>query len=73
MDNRNKTTVRVNGKGVGFGGLLTLVFIVLKLMGIINWSWVWVLSPIWISILITIFSVIIFCVIMEKIYKGNKK
>ena len=26
------------------------IFAVLKLIGIINWSWVWILSPIWISI-----------------------
>lgn len=35
--------------GVGFSGLLTIVFIVLKLTGYINWSWIWVLSPLWIS------------------------
>ena len=29
-------------------GVLTVVFIVLKLTGNIDWSWVWVLSPIWI-------------------------
>lgn len=34
--------------GIGFTGLLQLCFIVLKLLGAINWSWVWVLSPIWI-------------------------
>jgi FtsH-binding integral membrane protein len=34
--------------GVGFTGLLTIVFIVLKFTGYINWSWLWVLSPIWI-------------------------
>lgn len=45
--------------GVGFTGLLTIVFIALKLCGVINWSWVWVLSPIWIAaILITIFVLI---------------
>lgn len=38
--------------GIGFVGLLTIVFIALKLTGYIAWSWVWVLSPIWISILI---------------------
>lgn len=37
--------------GIGFTGLLTIVFIVLKLCGVITWSWWWVLSPIWISIL----------------------
>lgn len=36
------------GGGVGFLGLLTILFIGLKLTGYINWSWLWVLSPIWI-------------------------
>lgn len=48
--------------GIGFTGLLTIVFIVLKLLGVITWSWVWVLSPIWISlilVLILMFIVII--------------
>jgi len=30
---------------VGFFGLLTIAFVVLKLCGIISWSWFWVLSP----------------------------
>lgn len=54
----NKTTA--NG-GIGFVGLLTIAFIVLKLVGVITWSWVWVLSPLWISAVITIaFIVAIF-------------
>ncbi len=43
-----------NNGGIGFVGLLTIVFIVLKLTGIIKWSWLWVLSPIWISVLFVI-------------------
>lgn len=35
---------------IGFPGLLTLIFITLKLTDYIDWSWVWVLSPMWISI-----------------------
>lgn len=35
--------------GIGFMGLLTIVFITLKLTGYITWSWWWVLSPIWIA------------------------
>lgn len=35
--------------GVGFVGLLTIVFITLKLIGKIDWSWWWVLSPVWIT------------------------
>lgn len=33
--------------GTNFFGLLTLIFITLKLTGYINWSWWWVLAPIW--------------------------
>lgn len=35
---------------IGFPGLLTLIFITLKLTGYITWSWLWVLSPIWIPL-----------------------
>lgn len=35
-------------KKIGFLHLLTLAFIVLKLTGYIGWSWLWVLSPLWI-------------------------
>lgn len=34
---------------IGFAGLLAIVFITLKLMGVIEWAWVWVLSPLWIG------------------------
>jgi hypothetical protein len=34
---------------IGFLGLLTLLFIALKLTNYIAWSWVWVLSPLWIG------------------------
>jgi len=38
--------------GVGFGSLLALLFIALKLCGVIAWSWWWVLSPLWIGFLL---------------------
>lgn len=44
--------------GIGFSGLLTIVFIVLKLTKVINWSWLWVLSPVWISFCLIILAVI---------------
>lgn len=36
--------------GIGLSGVLLIVFIVLKLCGVIAWSWWWVLSPLWIPI-----------------------
>ena len=54
-----------NSSGIGFGGFLTLVFIVLKLCKVINWSWWWVLSPIWIGIVLVILIAII-CLLISK-------
>ena len=61
MDN-NKST----NNGIGFTGLLTLVFIVLKLCGVVTWSWWWVLSPIWISIGVCAMLLIIMFFIVKK-------
>lgn len=55
--NNNKT--KTSGGGIGFCGLLTIAFIVLKLLGKITWSWVWVLSPLWICALLIIVLTII--------------
>lgn len=66
MDNKNNTT----SGGIGFTGILTIVFIVLKLLNVIKWSWWWVLSPIWISFGIAL--VVIFIPLLAAII-GNKK
>lgn len=49
--------------GLGLLDVLAVIFIVLKLLGVITWSWVWVLSPIWIQLVIV---AIIFIVILIK-------
>ena len=49
--------------GIGFCGLLTIAFIVLKLTGFIDWSWLWILAPLWIPASIVIF-ILIFSLIM---------
>lgn len=51
--------------GLGFVDTLTLIFITLKLIGIIDWSWWWVLSPIWITLLVAIIIVIIVVIVSE--------
>ncbi len=38
-----------NRSGITLSGVLLIIFIVLKLVGVINWSWIWVLSPLWIN------------------------
>jgi magnesium-transporting ATPase (P-type) len=52
-------TVKYNSNQIGFLGLLTIVFITLKLTHYINWSWFWVLSPIIFSILFWLVIILI--------------
>lgn len=59
MDSSNNTSKG----GIGFCGLLAIAFIVLKLVGVIEWSWLWVLSPIWIPSVIVIILLIILIVL----------
>ena len=49
MKHNNVNVSSSSSSGIGFVGLLTIIFIVLKLLGKITWSWWWVLSPLWIS------------------------
>lgn len=52
-----------NYEGIGFIGLLQILFIGLKLGNVINWSWLWVLSPLWLPLLIIILIAIIIVII----------
>ena len=45
--------------GLGLGSVLQVIFIVLKLCGLIDWSWWWVMSPTWISIGILIVGFVV--------------
>ena len=51
MEEKKSTTTT---GGIGFVGLLTIAFVVLKLCGVIAWSWLWVLSPVWITAAIVV-------------------
>ncbi len=57
----NKDT---NG-GIGFWGLLQLMFILLKLLGVIKWSWVLVFIPTYIAIFFCIAALIILMIILK--------
>lgn len=60
--------------GIGFTGLLQIAFIVLKLCKVITWSWLWVLSPLWISaIIVAVLSVIIMLLKVRKEKRESKE
>ena len=52
--------------GLGLCDVLTIVFVVLKLVGVIDWSWLWVLSPLWINAGIVIILAVIVIIIDNK-------
>lgn len=62
-NNKNNTS----GGGIGFCGLLTIAFIVLKLTGFISWNWWWVLAPTWIPLAIVLVCLLVFgvCKLIE--------
>ena len=49
--------------GIGFPGLLTITFIVLKLTGVIAWSWWWVLAPMWVGVVGALLLALVFMVV----------
>lgn len=71
MNNQNKST----SGGIGFAGLLTIVFITLKLCNVIAWSWWWVLSPIWISLglVLGIIAIVGIIALIAALMSGPKK
>ena len=50
---------KIKHYGLGFTDLLLIVFIVLKLTNVINWSWWWVLSPLWIPYALVLLVVLL--------------
>lgn len=70
------------GGGLGLGTVLFLIFLVLKLCNVIDWSWWWVTSPLWISAIIIVLlfvGIFVYYYIEErnffrlKIKNGGKK
>jgi hypothetical protein len=48
-----------SGGGIGLGGALMILFVGLKLTGYVDWSWWWVLSPVWIPLGLALVCVIL--------------
>lgn len=65
--NNNKSSSAGSG-GAGIATILQVVFIVLKLIHVIDWSWWLVLAPTWISLAFAVVVFIIYCII-KKIVK----
>ena len=70
----NSNTAQAGCSLPSIGVVLTIVFVVLKLTDIIEWSWIWVLSPLWISIVLSIllFSLVLGILALFAIIKASR-
>ena len=71
MSDSNNNRGTAAGGGLGILGVVEIVFIILKLLGIINWSWWIVLVPLWIDLGITLLVILI--IIIVAIIMTNKR
>lgn len=46
-------------KGMNLGGVIQVIFIILKLTHLVDWSWIWVLAPLWISLIVNAIAIIV--------------
>lgn len=52
-----------SSEGLGLCDVLAVVFIVPKLIGVIDWSWWWVLAPVWIPVIIVVIAYIVISIV----------
>lgn len=65
MTNNNNSgeTKVVSGGGISLSTILGVVFIILKLTGVISWSWLWVLAPFWIPLALVALILVVIAII----------
>ena len=61
-----------NPKGIELLFVIGVVLVILKLCGVVKWSWIWVICPLWMGAIETIVSSIITLIMVTMIEKSNK-
>jgi len=78
-----QAVTKASKPSLGFGAILTIIFVLAKILGLLSWSWLWVFAPIWIPMalivlfLLGILGICAFCaavvVWLERETKPKKK
>ena len=68
-------SVKIEGRSVSTIGLLGVAFVVLKLTGVIDWSWLWVTLPFWLTLAIAALVFVVGCafILCHRIYQEIKR
>ena len=69
MNNKRNSS---SSSGIGILGVLQIVFLVLKLTGLITWSWTVVLSPLWISLVMLVIFLIVTIIVVKNNFKTKR-
>ena len=69
---KEKTQVVIGGNSIGLAGILTITFVIMKCLGHLSWSWLWVFSPLWISAGLSILIIGLVLVFGLIVYLANK-
>ncbi len=68
MEMERSTKVMIGCQNISFFSLLGLTFIVLKLCGVIDWSWWWVMAPFWGPVALALAVVVLVAVVIGAIF-----
>lgn len=61
---RREVVFKLGGGSLSFLSVLTLVFVVSKILGLLPWSWLWVFSPIWLIPVLFVSVVVLVCLVI---------
>lgn len=62
MSNKQRISISM-GSGLTFGSVLFFIFLILKLCGVIEWSWWWVTAPLWIGFGLTLLLIVVLALV----------
>lgn len=69
MNNKRNSS---SSSGIGILGVLQIVFLVLKLTGLITWSWTVVLIPLWINLVMLVIFLIVTIIVVKNNFKTKR-
>lgn len=74
MSGMSKERNRSAGGGIGITGVVQIVFLILKLCGLIDWPWKYVLIPLWVDlVIVAVLLIVVIAAAIIQVAKENKE
>lgn len=72
MEEKHTTKNISIGSGFGLASVLTIIFVIMKCLGHLSWSWLWVFAPLWISAALGVGILIIVGIVLLIVYLATR-